>query len=48
VNAVRLHMDWRPLVGLRPADAGSLVELVLAHVVTAMAVEAHNEDARRT
>lgn len=40
-------MDWRPLVGLRPADAGSLVERVLARHVLAEAIEEHNAATRR-
>ncbi|HEY3021814.1 MAG TPA: hypothetical protein VGJ32_16565 [Solirubrobacteraceae bacterium] len=47
VNAVRLRMDWRPLVGLTPDDAGELVERVLARVVLEAAVAAHNDDVRR-
>ncbi|WP_281412191.1 hypothetical protein [Miltoncostaea marina] len=39
-------MDWRPLVGLTPDDAGSAVERVLAFAVTAAAVEAHNRDVK--
>lgn len=44
VNAVRLHADWRPILGLTPEDAGTLVERVLADVVIAAAVDAHNRD----
>jgi len=44
VNAVRLRADWRPLVGLRPEDAGTLVERVLAETVIGAAVDAHNAD----
>jgi hypothetical protein len=47
VNAVRLHADWRPLVGLTPADAGTLVERVLAVVVMEAAVVAHNRDMKQ-
>jgi hypothetical protein len=46
VNAVRLHADWRPLVGLTSDDEGTLVERVLARVVIEQAVVAHNRDAR--
>lgn len=48
VNAVRLNADWRPLAGLAPDDAGSLIERVLASVVVGAAVEAHNRDVERT
>jgi hypothetical protein len=44
VNAVRLQMDWRPVLGVTPADAGTLVERVLAEEVLDAAVHAHNED----
>lgn len=44
VNAVRMKMDWRPLAGLTPDDAGSLIERVIAGVVLGAAVEAHNAD----
>lgn len=47
VNAVRLRADWRPLVGLTGADEGTLVELVLARVVTERAVDAHNRDVKQ-
>jgi len=47
VNAVRLRADWRPLLGLTPEDAGSLVERVLARTVIGLAVVAHNEDVER-
>lgn len=47
MNAVRLHADYRPLVGLTPADAGTLEELVLSHAVIGAAVKAHNEDVDR-
>lgn len=48
VAAVRMHADWRPLVGLTPADAGTLVEVVLARRVIGEALRQHNDDARRT
>lgn len=47
VNAVRMHMDWRPVAGLGPDDAGSFVERTVAKVVLAAAVEAHNADMRK-
>lgn len=47
VNAVRLRMDWRPLVGLTPEDAGGMVERVLTRVVYERVLEAHNDDVRR-
>jgi hypothetical protein len=47
VNAVRLRADWRPLLGLVPEDAGTLIERVLARCVIALAVEAHNADVER-
>jgi hypothetical protein len=47
VNAVRLHADWKPLVGLTRSDEGTLVERVLARVVIERAVELHNRDARQ-
>jgi hypothetical protein len=47
VNAVRLRMDWRPLMGLEPKHAGTLVERVIARVVMERAVLAHNDDVRR-
>ena len=40
-------MDYRPLVGLTPEDAGGLVERVVATVVLEAAVEAHNSDVKR-
>lgn len=48
MTAVRLRMDWRPLVGLTTEDEGSLEERVLARVVLERAVEAHNDDVRQT
>lgn len=44
MNAVRLNADWRPLTGLTPEDAGTLIERVLADRVIEAAVEAHNRD----
>lgn len=44
VNAVRLRMDWRPIVGLTEDDRGTLPERVLASCVLTAAVEAHNRD----
>lgn len=44
VNAVRLHADWRPLLGLTRHDEGTLIERVLANVVIDAAVQAHNAD----
>jgi hypothetical protein len=44
---VRLRADWRPLLGLTPDDAGTLIERVLARVVVGAAVEAHNRDVER-
>jgi hypothetical protein len=41
-------MDWRPLVGLTPDDAGGLAERVLTRVVLERAVQAHNEDVRKS
>lgn len=46
VNAVRLHMDWRPIMGLTDEDQGSFIERVLAGVVLEAAVEAHNADVK--
>lgn len=46
MNAVRMHMDYRPLVGLGPDDHGTLVERVIARVVMEAAVDAHNADAK--
>jgi hypothetical protein len=40
-------MDWRPLVGLAPDDAGTFWERVLAQVVLGAAVEAHNSDVEK-
>jgi hypothetical protein len=40
--AVGKRLGWRELVGLRPEDAGSPVERVLAAAVLDVAVEAHN------
>jgi hypothetical protein len=37
-------MDWRPLAGLVAADAGSLLERVLAGCVLEEAVRQHNAD----
>jgi hypothetical protein len=48
VNAVRLHADWRPVVGLASSDAGCLVERVLANVVIEAAVAAHNRDIQQS
>jgi len=48
VNAVRLRADWRPLLGLGPEDAGTLIERVLARVVIGLAVEAHNADVNQS
>lgn len=42
VNAVLLHADWRPLAGLGPDDAGTLVERALASAVIEAATEQHN------
>lgn len=39
-------MDWRPVVGLTPDDAGGLAERVLTTVVLERAVAAHNEDVK--
>lgn len=39
VAAVRVGMDWRPLLGVAPTDAGGVVERVLALAVTAATVE---------
>ena len=47
MNAVRMNMDWRPVAGLRPEDAGTFVERVLALTVLAAAVEANNADMRK-
>jgi hypothetical protein len=47
VSAVRLHMDWRPLVGLTSEDAGTLVERVLARVVLDRAIEETNRAIKR-
>lgn len=47
VNAIQLHVDWRPFVGLTPDDAGTLIERVLAGVVLGAAVEAHNKNVER-
>jgi hypothetical protein len=44
---VRLRMDWKPLWGLTPDDAGTFVERVSAQVVLGAAVEAHNADVQR-
>lgn len=44
---MRLRMDWRPLMGLTPDDAGTFVERVLAKVVVGAAVEAHNRDVKK-
>lgn len=45
VNATRLGIDWRPVLGVTPADAGCLIERLLAEEVIARAVEQHNADA---
>jgi hypothetical protein len=47
VNAVRMHMDWRPLAGLTHEDEGTLVEQVLSQVVLTRAVEQNNADVAR-
>lgn len=39
-------MDWRPLLGLTPRDAGSLIERTLARLVLAEAIDAHNASVR--
>jgi hypothetical protein len=44
VNAVMLRADWRPLAGLTPEDAGTLVERVLASSVIEASVRKHNAD----
>jgi hypothetical protein len=41
-------MDWRPLLGVTPEDAGGVVERVLARVVLEAATAAHNDDVRRS
>lgn len=47
VNAIRLRFgDWRPLVGLTEAHAGTLVERVIYRVVLDTAREAHEADVR--
>jgi hypothetical protein len=47
-NAVRLGTDWRPLMGLRPDDVGTVVERVLANVVMEAAVAAESEARARS
>jgi hypothetical protein len=37
-------MDWRPLMGLTPDDAGTFWERVLALTVVGEAVQQHNAD----
>lgn len=37
-------MDWRPVAGLTPDDAGSFIERLIARVLLGAAVEAHNAD----
>lgn len=37
-------MEWRPLVGLRDGDRGTLVEQVLSRVVLDEAIDQHNQD----
>lgn len=44
LSACRLGIDWRPVLGITPQDAGGLIELVLARVLTTAAVELHNEE----
>lgn len=41
-------MDWRPVAGLTPEDAGTFLERVLARVLLGAAVEAHNSDVRKS
>lgn len=43
VQASRLGMDWRPILGVRPADAGQLIEVVLARFIAETHLEEHNE-----
>lgn len=47
MNAVRLQADWRPLAGIGPRHAGTIVERVIAREVIARAVDLHNEDVRK-
>lgn len=42
VTAARLRIDYRPLVGLTQADEGTLVERVIARVLTEQTLLAHN------
>lgn len=44
VNAVRLQMDWRPIMGLTDDLRGTLIERVLATEILSAAVDAHNRD----
>lgn len=46
VQAARLHMDWRPYVGLTEAHRGTLVERVIARVVLDEVIEQHNADVK--
>lgn len=41
-------MDWRPVAGLTPEDAGTIFERVAARVVLGAAVEAHNKDVEQS
>ena len=44
VNAVRMGVDWRPVVGLTRRHEGSVIERVLAWVVVDRAVEENNKE----
>lgn len=47
VNAVRMQMDWRPIVGLTEDLSGTLIERVLATEILTAAVDAHNKDVKK-
>lgn len=47
MNAVRLRMDFRPVVALTEADRGTIWERVLVGMILDMAVEQHNRDVRK-
>jgi hypothetical protein len=41
-----MRMDWRPFVGLRPEDAGTVVERVIARAVLANVIELQEQAMR--
>lgn len=46
-NAVGLGADWKPLLGLKPKDQGTVIDRVLARRVMRLAIAARERESKR-